>query len=250
MVAGIILITVAVRLIMMPLSYRAMRGQAVAARLAPELRALQQRYGKQPERLQREMKALYQREGASVFGAIGPVLLQWPFLSVLYLLFRSERIGGHANTLLAHDLLGVPLGSHWLAAAGPLSAHGAVFAGLFAVLAALCWLSGRLTRAQMETARPSPASAQVSAPVPLVPDLTSAPAAQGLMIRLVPYLSLLIAAFAPLAAGVYLVTTTAWSIVERRLFWRGPGGQAPAVRRGSAGQGRGADARARRQPSR
>ncbi|HEY2284493.1 MAG TPA: YidC/Oxa1 family membrane protein insertase, partial [Streptosporangiaceae bacterium] len=62
-VAAIVVFTMAVRLLLMPLSLRALRGQAVQARLAPHLQALRQRYGRQPERLQREMTALYKREG-------------------------------------------------------------------------------------------------------------------------------------------------------------------------------------------
>ena len=123
-VAAIIAFTMAVRLLLMPLSLRALRGQAVQARLAPQLQALRQRYGKQPERLQREMSALYKREGTSVFAGFAPLLLQWPFLSVMYLLFRSPTVGGTANTLLTRDLLGVPLGTHWLSGAGPASAAG------------------------------------------------------------------------------------------------------------------------------
>ena len=138
-VAAIVVFTMAVRLLLMPLSLRALRGQAAQARLAPQLVALRQRHGKQPERLQREMAALYKREGTSMFAGFGPLLLQWPFLSVMYLLFRSPTVGGTANTLLTHDLFGVPLGAHWLSGAGPLglaSAQGVVFVGLFALLAA------------------------------------------------------------------------------------------------------------------
>ena len=118
-VAAIVVFTMAVRLLLMPLSLRALRGQAAQARLAPQLVALRQRYGKQPERLQREMAALYKREGTSMFAGFAPLLLQWPFLSVMYLLFRSPTVGGTANTLLTHDLFGVPLGAHWLSGAGP-----------------------------------------------------------------------------------------------------------------------------------
>ena len=98
----------------MPLSLRGLRGQAAAARLAPQLQALRKRHAKQPERLQREMTALYKREGTSMFAGLTPLLLQWPLLSVMYLLFRSAQVGGKPNTLLSHDLFGVPLGSHWL----------------------------------------------------------------------------------------------------------------------------------------
>ena len=207
-VAAIVAFTMAVRLLLMPLSLRALRGQAVQARHAPQLAALRQRYGQKPERLQREMAALYQREGAGLFTGFAPLLLQWPFLSVMYLLFRSPTVGGTANTLLTHDLLGVPLGAHWLSGAGPFdlaSAHGAVFLGVFALLAGLCWLSariGRLMTARAAGASPAPAGA----------------GSPGLLIRVLPYLTVVIAAFAPLAAGIYLLTTLAWSLAERVLW--------------------------------
>src|SRR6202043_965580 len=143
-VAAIVLFTVAARLILMPLSLRGLRGQAAQARLAPQLQDLRKRYAKQPERLQREMTALYKREGTSVFAGLTPILLQWPLLSVMYLLFRSGQVGGKPNTLLTRDLFGVPLGSHWLDGAGPVSTHGLVFLGIFALLAGLSWLSVRL----------------------------------------------------------------------------------------------------------
>jgi YidC/Oxa1 family membrane protein insertase len=216
-VAAIVAFTVAVRLLLMPLSLRALRGQAVQARLAPQLAALRQRYGKQPERLQREIAALYQGEGAGMFTGFAPLLLQWPFLSVMYLLFRSPTVGGTANTLLTHDLLGVPLGAHWLSGAGPLdlaSAQGAVFLGVFALLAGLCWLSariGRLMTARAAGASPAPAGT-VASPAP------AGAGSPGLLIRVLPYLTVVIAAFAPLAAGIYLLTTLAWSLAERVLW--------------------------------
>jgi YidC/Oxa1 family membrane protein insertase len=208
-VAAIIAFTVAVRIILMPLSVRAMRGQALQARLAPQLQALRKRYARQPERLQREMTALYKREGTSMFAGLAPLLLQWPLLSVIYLLFRSGQVGGKPNTLLTHGLLGVPLGSHWLGGAGPLSAHGLVFLGVFALLAGLCWLSSRLGQLMVG----------------------QAPVQGGALVKAVPYLTVLVAAFAPLAAGIYLITSTGWSLAERRFFWRSASASAAAPRK-------------------
>ena len=220
-VAAIVAFTMAVRLVLMPLSLRALRGQAAQARLAPQLVALRQRYGKQPERLQREMAALYKREGTSMFAGFAPLLLQWPFLSVMYLLFRSPTVGGTANTLLTHDLFGVPLGAHWLSGAGPLdlaSAQGVVFVGLFSLLAGLCWLSARLGR--LMTARAA----------------ATAPGSPGLLVRALPYVTVVIAAFAPLAAGIYLLTTLAWSLAERMLYSRPKGWTALSTGHGSRGR--------------
>jgi YidC/Oxa1 family membrane protein insertase len=211
-VAAIIAVTIAVRLALMPLSLRAFRGQLAMARLAPQLQALRQRYGKQPERLQREMTALYKREGTSMFGGFAPLLFQAPVLSVVYLLFRSAQIGGKPNTLLGHHLLGVPLGTHWLSGAGVLSAQGLVFAGLFVLLAGLGWLSARLARLM---------SVQPAAAAPgAAPGGAGQAAGLGALTRLLPYLTVVFAAFVPLAAGIYLLVSTAWSLAERRLFRR------------------------------
>jgi len=221
-VAAIIAFTMAVRVLLMPLSLRALRGQAAQARLAPQLQVLRQRYARQPEKLQQEMSALYKREGTSMFAGFGPILLQWPFLSVMYLLFRSPQVGGKTNTLLTRDLLGVPLGTHWLSDPGVLSAQGAVFLGVFALLAGLCWLSARLARRWAPIPAPVPAPAPARAgkrarPAPAQAQPQQVPG--GTLVKALPYLTVVIAAFAPLAAGIYLITSAGWSLGERAL-WR------------------------------
>ena len=205
-VAAIVLFTAAVRLLLSPLSLRALRGQAVMARLAPQVQALRTRFGREPERFSRELAALYKREGASPFAGFLPLLAQWPFLSAMYLLFRSATVDGAPNHLLSMSLFGVHLGAHWLSGAALLSVHDALFLGVFAALAALCWLSARLAR------QPAPA-APPAAPPP-------GGRAASLLTGALPYLTVVIAAFAPLAAAVYLLTTVAWTLAERRLFRR------------------------------
>jgi YidC/Oxa1 family membrane protein insertase len=221
-VAGIVVFTMAVRLLLAPLSFRALRGQAAQARLAPQIQKLRERYRRQPERLQRELTALYAREGTSMFAGFAPLLAQWPVFSVLYLLFRSPTIAGGPNRLLSHDLLGVPLGDHWLSGAGALSAQGAVFLGVFAVLAAICWLSARVARrmsaATAGTAAARPGSAAGSAPA--APAGPGGRGAVGLLGKVLPYLTVVIAAFAPLATAVYLVVSAGWSVAERWVFAR------------------------------
>jgi YidC/Oxa1 family membrane protein insertase len=222
-IAAIAALTAAVRLLVMPLSFRALRGQASQARLAPQLARLRERYGKQPERLQRELTALYAREGTSVFAGFAPLLAQWPVFSVLYLLFRSPSVAGGQNQLLSRDFLGVPLGGHWLSGTGLLSAHDAVFLGVFAVLAAICWLSARVARqlqvtllADATVRHGGSAKSRAAGAGEAVPG----GAALGVLGKALPYLTVVIAAFAPLAAAVYLVVSTGWSAAERWTFTR------------------------------
>jgi YidC/Oxa1 family membrane protein insertase len=205
--AAIVLFTVAVRLLLVPLSYRAMKGMDAQARIAPKVRALRKQHAGQPEAFQRALAALYRSEGASVFAGCLPLLVQWPFFSVMYLAFRSPVIDGVRNALLGHDLFGAPLGSYWLSA-GPFSAHGAVFAGLFLLLAVIGWISARKARALTATAGPdaAPGAGPATAPATLT--------------KLIPYCTVAFAAFLPLASGLYLATTTAWTLAERLLMRR------------------------------
>jgi YidC/Oxa1 family membrane protein insertase len=201
--AAIVAFTVAVRLLLFPLSYHAFRGQRAMSGFGVKAQELRTRYASQPDRLQQELTELYRQEGSGLLAGCLPVLLQLPFFSVMYRLFLSARVAGHANGLLARELFGTPLGSHWLTGAGPASLHGALFLGLFALLAAVAFLAARASRA----AAPAPAA------VPAGPAGQSAAlAAVG---RLLPYSTVIIAAFVPLAAGVYLLTTTAWTAAER-----------------------------------
>src|SRR5262245_48323572 len=258
--AAIVGFTAAIRLLLLPLSYRAMRGMAAQARMAPLVRALQKKHAGQPDRLQRELAARYRSEGTSMFAGCLPALAQWPVLSVVYLLFRSPRIDGAPNTLLTHGLFGAPLGSHWLGGTGPLSAQGAVFAGLFLLLAGIGWLSARVARRISAPATSpgapatSPGAPAISPGAPAIspsapaagPARTRAPAPAGspsrgaaapvpaALARVLPYLAVAVAAFVPLAAGLYLLTTTAWTLAERVLVQRALAG-GPAGDRKSAG---------------
>ena len=219
---AIVLFTMGIRLLLLPLSYRAMRGMDAQARLAPQVQALQKKHAGQPDRLQRELATLYRSEGTSMLAGCLPLLAQWPFLSVMYLLFRSPVIGGKPNSLLAHDLFGAPLGSHWLGGAGPLSAQGAVFAGLFVLLAVIGWLSARLAP-RLATPATSLTSAK-TAPATGATPADQAVRTSAALARLAPFLTVVFAAFVPLAAGLYLLTTTAWTLAERTLLRRRFGG--------------------------
>ena len=208
--AAIVGFTMAVRLLLLPLSYRAMRGMAAQAKVAPLVQDLRKRYAGQPDRLQRELTAAYRAEGTSMFAGCLPLLAQWPAFSVLSLLFRSPHVGGAPNTLLTHRLFGAPLASYWLGGAGPFSAQGAVFAGLFMLLAGIGWLSARMARRAT-----GPAG---------VTGAAGASGAQAALAWVLPFTTVAIAAFVPLAAGLYLATSTAWTLAERAVL--GPKGPA------------------------
>jgi YidC/Oxa1 family membrane protein insertase len=208
--AAIVAFTAGVRLVLVPLSFYAMRGQARIAAIQPRVQELRARYARQPDKLQAELGTLYAQEAGGMMAGCLPLLLQLPFFSVMYRLFLSRTIGGRPNGLLRRSLLGTPLGSHWLAGPGPLSGQGLVFLGLFAVLALVAVLAARAARA----AAPAPAAAAPAG------NAGAAAGAMTALTRLLPYTTLVIAAFVPLAAGLYLLTTSTWTVAERTLLRR------------------------------
>src|ERR1022692_1328010 len=240
-VAAIIAFTMTARLLLLPLSLSAARGQASQARLLPQVTDLRKRHAGHPDRLRIELSALYQRENASALAGCLPALLQLPFFSVMYRLFLDRTVNGRPNGLLSHSLLGAPLGSHLLSGTGPLSAQGAVFLGLLGLIAVVAWISARAARrAAIPGAGTQPGkaaqpgkSAQPGKPAQPGKSAPSA-AVPGWLTRVLPYITVVIAAFVPLAAGIYLLTTTAWTTAERTLLRRRilPAGRPGPVRAG------------------
>jgi len=186
---AIVVFTLFVRLLLHPLARSAARGERARTALLPEIRALQEKHGRDRERLAAEMTKLQQESGTSLFVGCLPMLLQLPFFMVMYRLFTTATIGGEPNSLLGATLLGTPLGAHGLAGS-PL-----VFV-IAAGLAVVAWFSVRLQAANAE-----------------VPG--------GKLLRLLPYGTVLATLVVPQAAGIYLLTTTAWSAAERALLRRG-----------------------------
>jgi YidC/Oxa1 family membrane protein insertase len=225
--AAIVVFTAGVRLLLFPLSYHAFRGQASLSALQPKITELRKRYQSQPDKLQQELTALYRAEGSGMLAGCLPLLLQLPFFSVMYRLFLSGTVAGHPNGLLTRDLLTTPLGSHWLTGPGPASGQGLLFLGLFVLLAGAAFIAARVTRAAAPITvspgqpraigQPRAAGQRGAAGQPAAVDQ---PAGLGLISRILPYTTVVIAAFVPLAAGIYLLATTAWTAAERAVLRR------------------------------
>lgn len=211
--AAIVAFTMLIRLALVPLSYYAVRGERARSRLMPKVQELQRRHAKDPQRLQRELAALQRAEGTSMYAGCLPLLLQLPFFSVMYRLFLSHSVAGSPNTLLSHRLLAAPLGSWWLGGAGPVSAQGLVFAGLF-VLLAVAGLAALRAARRTQAHAPATGLAAATGAAPAAQTATADRVA-GLLGRVMPFGSLLMAAIVPLAAGLYLLTTATWTLAER-----------------------------------
>ncbi|TQK44806.1 YidC/Oxa1 family membrane protein insertase [Streptomyces sp. SLBN-118] len=208
--AAIILFTALVRLAVHPLSRAAARGQKAKARLSPQIAELRTKHAKNPDRMQKALTELYAEEKVSPLSGCLPSLLQLPAFFLMYHLFSSSRIGGEANGLLSHTLFAAPLGGRWsdaLAHGGVFGGAGAVYVVLFAIVAAVATYNYLRTKRQL-----------AAAPVP-----QEGMPGMGAMTRIMPLMSfftLLTVAWVPLAAALYVVTSTTWTAVERAFLYR------------------------------
>ena len=191
---AVVLFTCTVRLLLLPLARAAVRGERARAVLGPPIAALRAQHKNDPQRLQREVATLQQESGLSMFAGCLPMLAQAPFFTIMYRLFTSPTVAGHPNTLLAGTLFGVPLNQHLNLMGMP----GLLFAGLLVSLGVVATLSLRWQ------------AATVTAELP--------PGAR--LVRYLAYFPLLVAAVLPLVGGIYLLTSTTWTVVERRLLHR------------------------------
>ncbi|MGX1270205.1 YidC/Oxa1 family membrane protein insertase [Streptomyces phaeoluteigriseus] len=209
--AAIILFTALVRLLVHPLSRAAARGQKARAALQPRIAELRGKHARDPEKLQRAVLELHAEEKVSPLSGCLPSLLQAPAFLLLYYVFSHSTIGGETNGLLTHQLHGAPLGDRWadaLAAGGMFGGAGLVYLALFAVVAAVATFGYRLSR---RTTAVSAATVGEETP------------GLGAVTRVMPFLSfftLVTVAVVPLAAALYIVTSTAWSVVERAVLHR------------------------------
>ncbi|MBL1105272.1 membrane protein insertase YidC [Streptomyces sp. 5-8] len=211
--AAIVLFTALVRLLVHPLSRAAARGRRAQAALQPRIADLRKKHAKDPQRLQQAVLELHTEEKVPPLAGCLPSLLQLPAFFLLYHLFSSTTIGGESNGLLDHTLFAAPLGGRWadaLTDGGIAGPAGLVYLGLFALVAAVATVNYR--RARRTTARQA-APLAAGAQVPGLAAIT----------RVTPFLSfftLVTVAVVPLAAALYIVTSTAWSAAEQAVLYR------------------------------
>jgi YidC/Oxa1 family membrane protein insertase len=84
---SIVGLTVLIRAILVPLTYRQLKSMQEMQRLAPELNALKEKYKEDKQRQQQEMMKFYKERGINPLASCLPLLLQLPvFISLFYML--------------------------------------------------------------------------------------------------------------------------------------------------------------------
>ena len=86
---SIILLTVAVRIVLLPLSIKQTRSMREMQRIQPEVKKLQAKFKGNRQKLNEEMMKLYKEHSVNPFGGCLPLVMQFPVLIGLFYVIRT-----------------------------------------------------------------------------------------------------------------------------------------------------------------
>ena len=102
----ILLLTIFIKIIIFPFTFKSFKSQAKMRVLAPEIKEINDKYPGQENAMKRQQEtmSLYSRAGASPFSGCLPMLLQMPVLIAMFSFFPSAIELRGQSFLWAHDL--------------------------------------------------------------------------------------------------------------------------------------------------
>jgi YidC/Oxa1 family membrane protein insertase len=86
---AIILFTVVTKLILLPLAFKQQKSMVLTQRIQPQLKALQEKYKNDQQKLSEETLKLYKENNISMFSGCLPLLIQLPIIYALYYVIRG-----------------------------------------------------------------------------------------------------------------------------------------------------------------
>jgi len=177
---AIILLTVIVRGIMFPVAQRQFASMAAMRAIQPKMKALQERYKDDKQKLQEETMRLYKEEGVNPLAGCLPIFLQIPVFFALYkVLTLTVEMRHQPFVGWIHDL-SAPDPAHILNLFGLLPFTPPAFLGIGLLAVALgvtMWLQFKL-----QPSAPDPVQQQVFSIMPWMMMFVMATFASGLLI--------------------------------------------------------------------
>ena len=208
---AIVMLTLLVRIALLPLAIKQTRSMRAMQKLQPQMKELQKKYKvdrsllkKDPEqykakkqKLNEEMMALYQREGANPAASCLPLLAQAPiFIALFWTLVRSEDLRGQPFYFVTRNvpeegLTGAVSGAGW---PGWL---------LIALMAGTMFLAQKQMMARNPMQAEGPMAQQ-----------------QKIMLYAMPAVLAVISFQFPLGVLLYWVTTNFWQVAQQAIILR------------------------------
>ena len=102
---AIIMLTLCLQVVLLPLSYKQMKSMAGMKKVQPEVQRIQQKFAKDPQRLQQEMMEVYKKHGVNPLGGCLPIIFQMPIFVALFNMLRGAwELHGAPWLFWIHDL--------------------------------------------------------------------------------------------------------------------------------------------------
>jgi YidC/Oxa1 family membrane protein insertase len=199
---AIVLLTIAVRVVLIPLTVKQVRSTRVMQELQPEIKKLQAKHKGDKQKLTEETMKLYQEKGFNPLSGCWPLLAQMPFFFALYRVFYSKHLAGEANILLDKKFFVVPLSDTWSGLDWVhrfTSADGLIILTLILSMSLTTYISQKQLLSRQGSA---------------------APPQQQMLIKILPFTFLIFAINVPLAIVIYWVTTNLWSMGQQYVLLR------------------------------
>lgn len=209
---AIILLVVAVRIVLVPLTLKQMRSMQAMAHLAPEMKEIQRKYKDDRQRQQQEMMKLYKENKVNPAASCLPLVAQIPVFIALFYLLKDD---------LKTEICGPQLAARGLEAAettcGAVAPGSAEFlfiadltakeSGWILVLLILLYISSQLVASLVS--------------------LTTADKMQRRLFLALPFVFVLFIIQFPAGLIVYWITTNIWTAAQGYLIRRKIGPIAP-----------------------
>lgn len=182
---SIIALTVTVRAILIPLTYRQIKGMRALQALQPKIKEIQEKYKNDRQRMQQEMMRFYQENKVNPLASCLPLILQLPIFFSLFRLLRGDNFeedvknSGEAGWFFISSVIEKP--------------HGAETVTLMVLFAASMAVS------TLVTMRSSPSTAGNQ---------------QYIMIGAFSLVSLFFVPTFPAGLSLYWITTNCWTILQ------------------------------------
>lgn len=205
---AVIALTILVRVLLFPLSRRAVETQLAMKKIAPDVERLKEKYKDKREEQAKALFALYREHGVHPFASIGLLLAQLPVLFALYWIFASGGLPDIHPELL-YSFIPIPDGVD-MEFLGVLDMGGhSIVLGVFAAITQFIYT--RLSMGRPEK-KPPAQGGNFSA------DLARSFEMQARYV--LPATFVILSFFIPSAAMLYLATSNAFMIAQEFLSGR------------------------------
>lgn len=230
---SIVILTVLVRVLMIPLFVKQMHTQRKMQDLQPKILKLRERYKNDKQRLQQETMKVYQESGTNPLMGCLPLLLQMPVFFALFSVLRSVAEGNAqygftqelADNARSALVFGAPIAAQFTSSSGELASFGANPIVAKVIIAVACVIMGATTFLTMRQSMNRTLKQPGMEDNPMMQS-------QKIMMYLAPAFGLFGLAM-PVGVLLYWVTSNVWTMGQQHFLYRSfpaPGSEeAPAA---------------------